>query len=319
MPRKDSFSRISRLLLAAVLASLLAPSLFANPSGKPRVALVMKSLANEFFLTMENGARAHQLAHSAEYDLLTNGIKDEIDTVAQIRIVDQMIVARVDVLVIAPADSKALVRVVQKAVEAGILVINIDNRFDPGVLRAKGLTVPYVGPDNRKGAKLVGDHLARFLHPGDEVAILEGISTTTNSQQRTQGFRDAMEAAGVKVVGSQSGQWEMERGNAVAAALLNEHPNLQALLCDNDNMALGAVSAVRAAGRTGRTRVVGYDNITAIRPMLQDGRVLATADQHAAQQAVFGIEIALKALAAGKTQAQLGELVETPVDLVTAP
>ncbi|MBI2497458.1 MAG: sugar ABC transporter substrate-binding protein [Opitutae bacterium] len=279
----------------------------------------MKSLANEFFLTMENGAKEHQRLHASEYELITNGIKDEIDTVAQIKIVDQMIVTGVDALVIAPADSKALVRVVQKAVEAGILVINIDNRFDPAVLKAKKLNVPFVGPDNRLGAKLVGDYLAKSLKPGDPVAIIEGVSTTTNAQQRTQGFKDAMAAVGAKVVGVQSGQWEMEKGNAVAAALLNEHPDLKALLCDNDGMALGAVSAVRAAGRTGQTFVVGYDNINAIKPMLQDGRVLATADQHAAQQAVFGIELALKALAAKTPQDKLGEVVETPVDLVTAP
>lgn len=311
---------LRRLSSAVFLAGLLAFALAAAPvSAKPRVALVMKSLANEFFLTMENGAKEHQRLHAAEYDLVTNGIKDEIDTVAQIKIVDQMIVMGVDAIVIAPADSKALVRVVQKAIEAGILVINIDNRFDPAVLLAKNLNVPFVGPDNRKGARLVGEHLAKSLQPGDRVAIIEGIPTTTNAQQRTLGFRDAMASAGANVVGVQSAQWEMEKGNAVAAALLNEHPGLKALLCGNDSMALGAVAAVRAAGRTGKTHVVGYDNINAIKPMLKDGRILATADQHAARQAVFGIEIALKALAAKTPQNQLDEVVETPVDLVTAP
>jgi len=305
--------RCTRLLLGVLTAAAVCAQ---PPAHKPRVALVMKSLANEFFLTMEDGAKEHQRANAARYDLLANGIKDEIDTVAQIKIVGQMIVSGVDALVIAPADSKALVRVVQKAIEGGILVINIDNRFDVDALGAKHLTVPFVGPDNRKGARLVGVHLAKSLKPGDEVAIIEGIPTTTNAQQRTLGFKDAMDAAGAKVVSVQSGQWEMEKGNAVAAALLSEHPRLRALLCDNDSMALGAVAAVRAAGRTGRTFVVGYDNIKAVQPMLKDGRILATADQHAAQQAVFGIEIALKALAEKKRQADLASVVETPVDLV---
>jgi len=127
-----------------------------------------------------------------------------------------------------------------------------------------------------------------------------------------------MNAIGAKVVGVQSGQWEMERGNSVAAALLNTNPDLRALLCDNDSMAMGAVSAVRAAGRAGKTLVIGYDNISAIKPMLQDGRILATVDQHGAEQAIFGIEIGLKAFKAHKTQAQLGDAVETPVELVTA-
>jgi len=77
-----------------------------------------------------------------------------------------------------------------------------------------------------------------------------------------------MTAIGAKVVSVQSGQWEMEKGSAVAASLLNAHPELKALLCDNDSMALGAVAAVRAAGRNGQTKVVGYDNVNAIKPML---------------------------------------------------
>ncbi len=99
--------------------------------------------------------------------------------------------------------------------------------------------------------------------------------------------------------------------------MLNEYPNLKAQLCGNDNMAVGAVSAVRAAGRAGKVAVVGYDNIAAIKPMLADGRVLATADQFAAKQAVFGIDTGLKALHDHKKQSDLSDIVETPVELVT--
>ncbi len=134
----------------------------------------MKSLANEFFLTMEDGAKAYQKEHADRFELVSNGIKDETDTSSQIRIVEQMIVSGVDALVIAPADSKALVPVVKKALDAGIVVVNIDNRFDPQVLQAKKIGVPFVGPDNRKGARLVGEYLAKRLKAGDEVGIIEG-------------------------------------------------------------------------------------------------------------------------------------------------
>ena len=99
--------------------------------------------------------------------------------------------------------------------------------------------------------------------------------------------------------------------------MMREHPDLVALLAGNDSMALGAVAAVKAAGKTGKVQVVGYDNIGAIKPMLADGRVLATADQYAAKQAVFGIELAQKALAAMTPQAQLPAAVKTDVVLVT--
>ncbi|MHA5865361.1 substrate-binding domain-containing protein, partial [Pseudomonas aeruginosa] len=167
--------------------------------------------------------------------------------------------------------------------------------------------------------RLVGEYLAKRLKAGDEVGIIEGVSTTTNAQQRTAGFKDAMDAAGMKIVSLQSGNWEIEKGNAVASAMLNEHPDLKALLAGNDSMALGAVSAVRAAGRAGQVKVVGYDNIQAIKPMLKDGRVLATADQFAAKQAVFGIQTALKLLAGQAPEHEKDGVVETPVELVTAP
>ena len=307
----------SALLPDIAFAQSTNPPMPAAGAPIPRVALVMKSLANEFFITMQDGATAYQKAHPKDFDLISNGIKNETDTSAQIRIVEQMIVSKVNAIVIAPADSKAMVPVLKKAVDAGIIVVNIDNRLDPDVVASKGIKIPFVGPDNAKGAKLAGDYLAKTLKAGDQVGIVEGVSTTTNAQQRTAGFKAAMTQANIKVVSLQSGDWEIDKGNAVASAMLNEYPNMKALLCGNDNMAIGAVSAIRAAGRTGKVAVVSYDNIAALKPMLNDGRVLATVDQFAAQQAVFGINTALTAIHDHTKQNDLQSIVETPVVLVT--
>ncbi|MDB5816991.1 MAG: LacI family transcriptional regulator [Rhizobacter sp.] len=308
-----------RNVLTTALALALSTGFMAAPAraqDKPKVALVMKSLANEFFRTMEDGAKANQKA-SGQYTLVANGIKDETDTAAQIKMVEQMVAQKVNAIVIAPADSKALVPVAKAAIDKGILVVNIDNQFDAAAMKEKGVMIPFVGPDNRVGARLVGDYLAKSLKAGDKVGIIEGVSTTFNAQQRTLGYQDAMKAANVTVVGVQSGQWEIDKGNTVAAGMLREHPDLKALLAGNDSMALGAVAAVKAAGKTGKVMVVGYDNIGAIKPMLADGRVLATADQFAAKQAVFGIETALKAIADKKPQGEMPATVKTDVVLVT--
>src|SRR5262249_57555685 len=107
------------------LAILLPASCNTAPqSAKPRIALVMKSLANEFFKTMQNGATAHQQAHAADYELIANGIKDELDVARQVEIVEQMIAQQVQAIVIAPADSKALIAVCQRAQAPAIFVIN---------------------------------------------------------------------------------------------------------------------------------------------------------------------------------------------------
>jgi ribose transport system substrate-binding protein len=282
-------------------------------SGKPKIALVMKSLANEFFSTMADGAKKHHDANAATYELIVNGIKNETDLAEQVNLVEQMIAQQVNAIVIAPADSKALVTVLKRAKDAGILVVNIDNKLDSDVLKQADLKIPFVGPDNRAGAKKVGEALAKQLKSGDKVTIIEGIPTAFNGQQRRLGFEDAMKAAGMNIVSVQSGAWEMEKANGVAAAMLSEHPDVKAILCANDNMALGAVSAIKAAGRTGKVLVVGFDNISAIRSLLEKGEVVATADQHADQLAVFGIEAALKIL---KGEAPPADQT-TAVDLIT--
>jgi ribose transport system substrate-binding protein len=315
---------MKKLLTLCLLAMLTACSEQPQPGApdakaagdkKPRVALIMKSLANEFFATMAQGASQHQAAHADDYDLIVNGIKDERDLGRQVGLVEEMVASGVDAIVIAPADSKALVPALRRAQKAGVVVVNIDNRLDTDVLKAEGIAIPFVGPDNRAGARAVADHLATKLTKGDAVAILEGIRTSFNGVQRRLGFEDAMNAAGMKIVASQSAEWEMSKANTIAASMLSEHPQIKAILAANDSMALGAVAAVKSAGRAGDVLIVGFDNISAIQEAIRDGKVLATADQHGDKLAVYGIETALKLL---ENPSAAPADVQTPVDLITA-
>lgn len=285
-----------------------------DAAAKPRIALVMKSLANEFFATMADGAKAHQAANASSYDLIVNGIKDERDLARQVSLVEDMVAQGVKAIVVAPADSKALVPVLKRARDQGIVVVNIDNKLDADVLAATGVRIPFVGPDNRAGARKVGEAVAAKLKAGDAVLVLEGIRTSFNGQQRRLGFEDAAKAAGLVIVDSQSAQWEMNIASQVASAMLSAHPEAKAILAANDNMALGALAAVRSGGKAGQVLVAGFDNIQAVRQAIKSGDILATADQHGDQLAVFGIEYALQ-ICGGRAQPADRE---TPVDLVTA-
>jgi len=307
--------RILNVLILLVLSIfVLIGGCGRSEPQKPRISLIMKSLANEFFKTMEDGAKAHQKQFSEKYGLTAEGIKDELDVAKQMDLVEQMIAQQVNAIVIAPADSKAMVNVCKKAADAGIVVINIDNKLDEDVLKDKNIQIPFVGPDNRKGAYLAGQYLAQKLQKGDKVAIIEGAPNAFNAVQRKLGFEDAMKEAGIEIVTSQSGNWETAKANQLVSAIITEYPDIKAILCANDSMALGAVAALRAAGKANDIFVVGFDNISAAQQLLKEGKMLCTVDQHADKLAVFGIEYALDILnGKGKAENQ-----ETPVDLITA-
>lgn len=309
-----------KTVYTAALSCLLAVGLLAcsddgameEPPEKPKVALIMKSLANEFFVTMADGADSHHDQHPDQYDLIINGIKDEADLTQQVALVEQMVSAKADVVVIAPADSKALVPVLKRASKNGVTVVNIDNKLDDAILQEAGLTVPFVGPDNRAGARKVGDYLAEHLEPGSQVAIIAGLATAFNGQQRQLGFEEAMQAAGMEVVSIQNGDWMQAKASTLTSALVTEYPNLKAILCANDSMALGAAAALKKAGKEESVLLVGFDNIAAAQELIKTGRLLATADQYGDQLAVFGIEYALQILAGSAPGDK-----QTPVDLVT--
>lgn len=313
---------ISGLLLCGLLAGCTSQTDTSEQSGeknsddkKPKIALIMKSLANDFFSSMAKGAESHQQAHSDDYDLVVNGIKDERDLSRQVALVEEMVSSGVDAIVIAPADSKALVPALRRAREAGVVVINIDNKLDAEILQTEQISIPFVGPDNQAGAKKVGDYLATKLKAGDEVIVLEGIRTSFNGTQRRLGFEAAMKAADIKIADTQSAQWEMSMANTLASSMLSEHPNVKAILAANDSMALGALAAVRNSGKTGEVAIVGFDNIPAVQQAIKEGQILATADQHGGELAVFGIEHALRLIADPEAKV---EDRETPVDLITA-
>jgi len=311
-----NFNRTVALILffCAVILVVFPAGCKRQENDKPKIALIMKSLANEFFKTMEEGARAHHKEHSEEYDLTVVGIKDEQDVGKQIDYVELMIAQGSDAIVIAPADSKALVPVCKRAMDAGIIVVNIDNKFDAGVLADKGVKIPFVGPDNRKGARLAGEYLAGKLKPGDKVAIIEGVPNAFNGIQRKLGFKDAMKKAGMNIVSSQSGYWETAKAEPIVSALITEYSDLKAVLCANDSMALGAIAAIKAAGKSDDVLVIGFDNITAVQRLLKEGKILCTVDQHADKLALYGIQYALEMLEGRGTPSDK----ETPVDLITA-
>jgi len=294
---------------AALSLSVIASPAFAE--DKPVVGLVMKSLANEFFQNMMVGAEAHQDARG-DYELRAVGMKNETDFESQINAVETFITQGVDAIVIAPADSRAMVRPLKKAMAAGITVVNFDVALDAQAKEQQGVELAFVGPDNRGGAKLAGDALGQALGEGAKVVIIEGNPGADNATQRRLGFEESVADYKLDLLDSRTAYWETEEANSVFANMLTAHPDIQGVMAANDSMALGVVQALQSAGRED-ILVVGFDNIPAASKLVEDGKLLATVDQFGAEMAANAIDLALEVVAGGPA---LEGWVKTPIELV---
>lgn len=307
-----------RMLAVAAICGLagvgLGVSLVRAEEKKPVVGLVMKSLANEFFKSMEEGALKFA-AQEGTFTLVPVGMNSETDIDTQISAVENFITQKVDLICVAPADSVGLVAPVKKAIAAGITVVNFDVKLDDKALTKAGLKdLVFVGPDNREGAYLAGKELARKLGKGGKVFVIEGNPGADNAQMRKAGFDKAAKEAGLTVLVSRTAHWETEEANTLVTNLLTKYPDVQGIMAANDSMALGVVKALEAAGLAGKVQVVGFDNIPAIQKLVKEGKVLATIDQ-------FGPDMAANCIKTGfrmKKGEKLKGWMKTPVKLITA-
>lgn len=281
--RSLALMRVLGVLVAGALAALTLAA--CNRGGdsaaaKPVVALVVKTLNNPFFIEMEAGAR--EVADSLGYELLVQAPEREIDVERQMQIVENLIQRRVSVLALVPNGSRELVPAVVKANGANIPVVIVDTRLDAATLSAAGGRIAtFVGSDNVDGGRLAGRFLVEALPSGGQIAVLEGIPGHETGDARLTGFREALASApSLRIVASQTANWERDQAFTVTQNLLQAHPDLEALFACNDVMALGAVEAIAAAGRTDRIRVVGFDAQDDAQQAIREGRMAATIAQN---------------------------------------
>ena len=282
------------LLLAGLLAC--APALAAD-TLRPHLALVIKTFRNPYFETMVDGAEDGAADLGASIEVAAPEFETSIDQ--QIAIIDRLIDQKVDGIVVAPADSIRLIPALKRAQDAGIPVVNIDNPIDRDAATAAGLQpIPLITVDNADGAyRAAKTVLASF--PVDKssikAAVIEGIVGAGNSGQRKAGALKAFaEDPRVTLVATESGDWERDRGEQAATAILARVPDLDLMFCANDNMALGALPALAGAGV--RVKLIGYDALPEALDAVRGGTLAATVDQRAARQGRMGVEYLLKRL-----------------------
>ncbi|MFQ5809293.1 MAG: substrate-binding domain-containing protein [Armatimonadota bacterium] len=313
-----SWLRRAAILLAAplLLTPLCIGGCRTEADKKWEVALIMKTMSNPFFISMEKGAREAE----KELDVIVRALtpEEETDIQDQIGLVEDMIAKKVDAILIAPAGSKEIVPSLVKAKQAGVVVINLDNRVDPDAAAAAGLELDaYVGADNEQGGFLAGDELAKMMGKEGTVAMLEGIPGVDNAEARKRGFEKAMaQYPGIKIVQSQSAHWKQEEALDVMQDILQNHPDLDGLFCANDMMALGAIQAIEDAGKTGQLFVASYDNLEAAQQAIMDDKLHITIEQHPDIMGKIGVQYAVRLLE-GKKLPHTEKFVD--LEVITKP
>ena len=288
----------------AVLVVIAASSPFSAgcgrgtpPSGaKPRIALVLKTLNNPFFIDMQKGAQ--EAATRLGVDLVVQAAERETDVDKQMQIVENLIQTKVAALCITPSGSREIVPAIVKANAAGIPVVAVDTRVDVAAAAEAGAKIAsFLGSDNYEGGRLAGQHLAKLTEGKARVAVLEGIPGHETGDSRLRGFRDAIKGTpGIVIVASQPANWERDLGFNVFQNMLQAHPDLDAVFACNDMMALGAIEAIAAAGRAGKIRVVGFDAVDDARKAIVAGTMVASVAQFPTEMGRGAVESAVKLL-----------------------
>lgn len=267
----------------------------APEPARKRIGFVMKTLTNPFFIEMEKGARRAE--HALNIELVVKTAAQETSIEQQIQIVEDLITAKVDAIVIAPGDSELLVPVLKKAEDAGIKLVNIDNRLDTEAIKKAGAkAIPFISVDNDKAAYNSARFIADGAAPGTQAAILEGIRTADNARQRMEGAKRAFdESKGVKLVASESANWKIDEGYRVSKQLFDKHPDIKLLFAANDMMALGALKFLQESNRA-QVKVAAYDALDEAVAEVKAGRLAVTVDQQAAEQGFQGVMLASRLL-----------------------
>ena len=283
--------------LALILALPACNRAASNkPGGAPRVALVLKTLNSPFFNDMQRGAQ--EAATRLGVDLVVQAAEREIDVDRQMQIVENLLQTGVQALCLTPAGSRELVPAVVKANQSNVPVVIVDTRLDPEASSEAGVkTASFIGSDNYEGGRIAARFIVEQSRGRANVAVLEGIPGHETGDSRLRGFRDGIrESPAVRVVASQPANWERDQGFNVFQNMLQAHPEIDTLFACNDMMALGAAEAIRASGRAGSIRIVGFDAVEDARRAIRDGVMAGSVAQFPDEMGRIAVENALQAI-----------------------
>jgi ribose transport system substrate-binding protein len=271
-------------------------------SGKPKVAVVLKGLDQEYFKLVEKGAK--QAFKDFGVDGTFLAATTQTDTEKLINILEDLLNKEPDALVVMPS-TEAAIPVLERYKEKNIPVLFIDTD-----LNWEGKTT-YIGTDNYTAGQEAGKFLATKLSKGDEIAILEGVLGTEVSEERVKGVKDFMKDRGIEVIASQAADFDRVKAVTAMENILTANPGIKGIFTANDEMAIGALKAVKS--RNLDIPIIGIDGTSDALESISNGGLTASVAQQPYDMGYKGVENVLKALN-GET---VEKRIDSSIDVIT--
>ncbi len=290
---------MKKLTLTLAVAATIGMS--ASAIAKDSLALVISTLNNPFFVTLKEGAE--KKADELGYDLIV--LDSQNDPAKELSNVEDVTIRGAKVLLINPADSEAVGNAVSIANKKDIPVITLDRGAN------NGKVVSHIASDNIAGGKMAGDFIAEQLGDKIKVIELEGLAGTSAARERGEGFAQATKAHQFEVLAKQPADFDRTKGLNVMENLLTAQPEVKAVFAQNDEMALGALRAIQAAGK--EVLVVGFDGTDDGVQAIKAGMMAATVAQQPALIGEMGVEVADKIIKGETVEQQ----IPVPLQLIT--
>jgi ribose transport system substrate-binding protein len=249
-----------------------------------KIGLSISTLNNPFFVSLKEGAE--KKAKSQGTEIIT--VDAQNDSAKQVSDIEDLIQKGVNVLIVNPADSDAIKAAIESANNANIPVITVDRSANGGTV------VSHIASDNVAGGQMAGDFILEKLGKKGKVVELEGIPGSSAARERGEGFHKAIDAvADIQVVAKQAADFDRAKGLTVMENILQGNKDIQAVFAHNDEMALGALQALDAAGMKD-VIVVGFDATDDAVKAVNEGKMAATVAQKPAEIGQKGVQTAMK-------------------------
>ncbi|MGF9880163.1 ribose ABC transporter substrate-binding protein RbsB [Bacillus albus] len=229
-----------------------------------KVGFSVSTLNNPFFVTLKKGAE--KKAKESGIELIA--VDAQNDAAKQTNDVEDLIQKGVDVVVINPTDSDAVASAVSAA---NVPVITVDR------VANSGKVVSHIASNNIEGGQMASDYMRELVGDGANVAELEGIPGSSAARERGKGFHNVADKS-LKIVAKQAADFDRAKGLSVMENILQANVDIKAVFAHNDEMALGALEALKSAGKTD-VFVVGFDATEDAVKAVKDGRMAATVAQ----------------------------------------